>query len=187
VSDTPDYSAFPSAAPASDSLAHLTQLVEQAREMEERVAAAEEELRTAKEELRRVIEGAIPEAMLACGMETFKTLSGLSVTLRDDLQVNQPPVAQRGAAYAWLEENGQGGLLKRGVEIAFGAGSEEAERAHELARTLGGTFPGSVRENLEVNTASLKAFLARALKAGESPPLELFGARKVRAAKIVQK
>lgn len=186
MTDSPDYSSFPTAAPAPGTLAYLTQLVEEAREWEIRVAEREEQLRVAQDELRRIVEGKIPEAMAEAGMETFKTASGLTVSVKDDLQVKQPPVAQRGAAFQWLEDNGQGGLLKRGVEIAFGAGETEAERAHALADRLGVDFPGSVRENLEVNSSSLKAFLSRALAAGESPPLELFGARKVRTAKIKQ-
>lgn len=162
-------------------------MVERAHEAELRVADAEAALKEAQEAHRRIVEVEIPEAMLAVGMATFRTSSGLEVELKDDLQVKQPPVARRGEAYRWLEENKQGGLIKRGVEIAFGAGESEAERAHALANKLGVDFPGSVRENQEVNTASLKAYLRRALEAGESPPLELFGARAYRVAKIKQK
>lgn len=180
------YASFPAAEPPPGTLAHLTHLVERAQEAAERVAAAEAALESVKEEHRRLVEGMIPEAMKAAGMETFRTRSGLSVEVKPGLQVKQPPVNQRSAAYAWLEEHGQGGLIKRGVEIAFGAGEKEQERARALADRLGADFPGSVRENTEVNTNSLKAYLVRALDAGESPPLELFGARKVWAAKITQ-
>lgn len=180
------YASFPASSPTPGTLAHLTHLVERAREAAERVASAEEALRVAEEEHRRLVEGMIPEAMKAAGMETFRTRSGLTVEVKPGLQVKQPPVSQRSAAYAWLEEHGQGGLIKRGVEIAFGAGPTEQERAHALADRLGLDFPGSVRENAEVNSSSLKAYLTRALEAGEAPPLELFGARKVWAAKITQ-
>jgi hypothetical protein len=186
-SSVPDYSAFPAAAPAAGSLAQLSSLVERAHAAELAVADAEAVLEAAQITHRRIVEIDLPEAMSAVGMDTFRTSSGLAVSVRDELQVKQPPVAQRAAAYSWLEDNGQGGLIKRGVEIAFGAGLDEAERAHALADRLGVDFPGAVREQQEVNSTSLKAYLARALKAGESPPLELFGARRFRVAKINQK
>jgi len=180
-----DYSSLP-AEPAipAPTLADLARLVESARDAEMLVVAREAQLADAKAEHRRITEVAIPEAMAAAGMETFRTSSGLTVTIKDDVQVKQPPVAQRAQAYAWLEENGQGGLVKRSVEIAFGAGETEAERAHALVDLLGPQFPGSVREGREVNSSSLAAWLRRAIEAGESPPLELLGARQVRVAKI---
>jgi hypothetical protein len=179
----PDYSAFPAPAPEPASLAQIAALAEEAREAELAVADAEEGLKVARERLRDIIERRLPEAMDSVGMETFSA-RGLVVRVESDLQVKQPPVSQREAAYRWLEENEQGGLVKRSVEIAFGAGDEEAERAHALVDRLGVDFPNAVREGREVNTASLKAYLRRALAAGGSPPLELFGARAFRAARI---
>lgn len=184
---TPDYSSFPAAAPSPGSLAALTELVERAHAAELAVAEAEENLDLATEAHRRIVEQELPAAFDACGMREFTTRSGLRVTVEDQLQVKQPPVARRAAAYSWLEDNGQGGLVKRSVEVAFGAGQNEAERAAALVDLLGPQFPGAVSEGQEVNSSSLKAYLSRALAAGENPPLELFGARRFRAARISQK
>lgn len=186
-SPLPDYSAFPAAPAPADALATLSALIERAREEELAVEAAEAALKEAQAKHQRTVEQEIPAAFDACGMTSFTTRSGLTVTVEDQLQVKQPPVPQRAAAYAWLEQHGQGGLVKRSVEVAFGAGETEAERAAALVDLLGPQFPGAVREGQEVNSSSLKAYLARSLAAGDSPPLELFGARRFRAAKIVRK
>lgn len=185
MTDSPsrDYSAFPTPAPEPATLAQISALAEEARAAELAVADAEELLRLAEDRLREIVEKRLPEAMDSVGMTTFSG-RGLKVSIGNELQVKQPPVNQRAAAYRWLEEHEQGGLIKRSVEIAFGAGEEERARAAALADRLGVDFPNAVHEGQEVNSSSLKAYLRRALEAGESPPLELFGARAFRAARI---
>jgi hypothetical protein len=164
-------------------LSALAALVEEAHLAQLAVDAAEEALKKAQEVARDLIERRLPEAMDAVGMQEFRT-RGLRVRVEPVLQVKQPPVAQRAAAHDWLRAHDQGGLIRRGVEIAFGASEKEQERAHALADRLGVDFPGAVRESEEVNTSSLKAFLRRAVEAGENVPLDIFGARIFRAAKF---
>jgi hypothetical protein len=162
-------------------LAHVVQLVDETREAEAAVEAAEEKLRLAKERHRELVERRLPEAMDAVGLTRLDS-RGVTVVVRDEVQVKQPPVHQRGAAHQWLRENGQGGLVRNTVEVDFAAGQEE--RARALLDHLELSHPGSVRRVEEVNSTSLAAFLRRALNDGASPPLELFGARAFRAAKF---
>lgn len=168
----------------SGDLQRLVDLVERARAADIRVAEVEEELRTAKEELRRIVEGELPEAMDAIGMETF-TARGLTVKVGSEIQVKQPPVDRRAEAHRWLRENGHGGMVKHTVEVAFASGEEQ--EASRLLQDLESERPGNVRDVEKVETSTLKAWLKRALEAGDSPPLELFGARLFRAATIKTK
>lgn len=182
-----DYSGvLPAEAPAAPTLASLSALVDEAITAQALVDAAEAALKERSQALARIVEVRLPEAMALAGMQSF-TAHGLRVSIEDVLQVKQPPVSQREAAYDWLNRHEQGGLIKRTVEIAFGAGEQEAERAHALVDRLGVDFPSSVREQQEVNTASLKAFLRRELEDGKSPPLDIFGARRMRVAKFEKK
>jgi len=184
MSDLPDYSEFASAPAGEASLASIVAMVEEAHAAELAVAEAEEALRVKKEALRDVVERRLPEALDAIGMDRLSA-RGLTVTVEDALQVSQPPVAQRPAAYRWLEEHGEGGMVKREVRVTFAAG--EQDDAEKLESELDADFPGRVRKAEEVNTSTLKAYLRRALEAGERVPLELFGARAFRVARIRQK
>jgi len=180
-----DYSAFPSGDPEPATLAQIRLLVDEAHAAELEVAAAEEALRAAKDRLRDVVERRLPEAMDSVGLEQIQA-GGLVIRIEDDLQVKQPPRSQREAAHAWLRQHDQGGLVRTEVAVPFGPGLEEQERARALLDSLGLGYPQATK-NEEVNSTSLKAFLRRALRDGESPPLELFGARAFRVAKITDK
>lgn len=168
---------------ASPTLASITALVEETRAAELAVEQAEESLHMAKEKHRDLVERRLPEAMDLAGLTRVDT-RGLTVVVKDEVQVSQPPKNQRHAAHEWLRENNQGGLVKDTVEVAFGTGKEQQERAKALLLHLELSYPGNVRRVEEVNTSSLKAFLKRALADGATPPLELFGARAFRAAKF---
>lgn len=169
-------------APASDRLERILALGEEMRTAEADVARLALESQAAADRLREIVERRLPEAMDEAGLAEFRLRDGRSVVVEPAIQVKQPPVHQRGAAYAWLEDHGQGGLVKRSVEVAVGPGQQE--RAHALADRLGVDFPGAVREAAEVHTGQLKAYIRRAVENGEAIPLELFGARVFRVAKV---
>lgn len=178
-----DYSAFDTGPAAEGDLARIASLAREAEDAEIAVADAEEALRLARERLADVVERRLPEAMDAIGMENFSA-GGLKVTVQDDVQVKQPPKNQRQAAYEWLRNNDQGGLVRLEVAVQFGPGETEQERAKSLLEDLTADGYAQAVAAEDVNTTSLKAFLRRALREGQSPPLELFGARAVRVAKI---
>lgn len=166
--------------PKTVSLASITALVEEANAAELAVAEAEESLQREKEKLRDIVERRLPEMMDAVGMKKG-VFNGLKIEVADEMQVKQPPVAQRAAAHDWLRKNNLAGLIKNTVEVSFGVGQEDD--ALKFVKELNDESR-SARRVEEVNSTTLKAHLQRALAAGESPPLELFGARAYRVAKI---
>lgn len=167
----PDYSQYASREPRTEDLAQLRDLVDQMLQAKDDLADAVEETRRRKDALEDFSRRSIPELMVSVGLEKFTTTGGMEVIIKPKAG-GAPAAANRAEAYAWLEANGQGGLVKRTVEVAFATG--QGEESDELQARLGLEFPGNVREAQKVEPSSMSAFIRRAM---EDPafPRELFG------------
>ena len=91
-------------------------------------------------------------------------------------------VADRDSAYGWLEEHGFSGLIKG--ELTIGFSRLELPRAEALVKELvAAGHPAVLVKNIHAGT--LKAFVKEQLAQTELEfPMELFGARPVKVAKI---
>ena len=170
---TNDYSAFQRSAPTTEQLSQLTALILNMREAELELAKREEEQKLATERLRKVAEVDIPELMASVGLQRFTTSDGFEVRVKKHYSA-APKVADRDAAYDWLEQNGHGGLVKRTVEVGFGVG--QSEDAARLVAELEGRF-NNVAKARKVEPASLKAWAKRQIEDGIQFPRDLFGVR----------
>jgi len=166
--------------PAEAAHAQLDALVMQMQEAESDVAQAEMVLKQAQERHRDICERQIPELMDEMGLLEFKNRDGLHVKIERKIRASIP-AALRPAAYAWLEDNGFGGMLKRTVSVAFNR--DEADAARELVGQLDGKFAG-VKEDCKVEPSTLSAFVREQLEQGSELPLELFGVFEQRIAKV---
>jgi hypothetical protein len=149
---------------------------------DEAVEQAEAALSAAKERARQLREETIPSAMQELGLEEIKLDTGQKLSVRQDVYA-AIPAAQRDAAYAWLDENGFGGLIKVEVKAAYARGEKDSavQLAHELrGRGLDAAMTQSV------HAQTLKAFLREQIAAGTAIPLDLFGARPVWTAKLTK-
>ena len=156
-----------------DILSNITQMATAVQVREHSVAVIEEQLKKAKAELRKVQEHDLPEAMLACNMETFVTSDGLKVSVKETLYAS---IAAKNKVEAgkWLIANELGALVKEDVVIGFDGGDHEAVQELLDKLTLIGTKNVSTSESM--NTASIKAAIKELLADGKEVPLELFGA-----------
>lgn len=146
------------------------------------VDAAEALLRQRKEEARLLREESIPMAMAELGLNEVRLDSGERVTVKQDVYASIPP-DKRNEAYAWLEANGFGGLIKTEVVMHFTRG--ELDAAKQLAAELKQEgYEPELEQGVHVQT--LRAFLREQLEqANAALPLELFGAKPVWLAKVV--
>ena len=156
-----------------DILSNITAMAFSVKQREHAVAAIEETLKKAKAELRKVQEHDLPEAMLACNMETFVTADGLNVSVKETLYASIA-AKNKVAASKWLIENELGALVKEDVVIGFDGGNHDAVQELIDKLTLLGTKNVSTSESM--NTASIKAAIKELLGDGKEVPLELFGA-----------
>lgn len=151
-------------------------LVEYDREVED----AELALKGLKENARRVREESLPTAMLEIGLDKVVLTTGEKVEVKSDVFA-QPPAERKTEMHAWLEEHGFGGLIKTEVSVEYGKG--EVEDAKEMLAELKGR---GIAANIfmGVHAQTLKAFLREQLEAAQPIPLDLFGARPVKIAKV---
>jgi len=164
-----------------DDLSNITHMAAHVVADEKEVARIEEMLTEAKKRLRKVQDFDLPEAMLACNMETFTTSNGLKVSVKETLTASISK-ANKQAAAKWLLENELGALVKEDVIIGFDNGASEAVNA--LVKLLAENGVTNVSTHESMNTASVKAGIKELLAQGKDVPLELFGAHFYRKAVV---
>ncbi len=164
-----------------DDLSNITALASAVMFHTRTVSRIEEELKLAKKVLRKVQECDLPEAMLACNMETFVTGDGLKVSVKESMTASISK-ANKQAAAQWLINNELGALVKEDVVIGFDNGDDEG--VAELIKLLTDNGVTGVATTESMNTASIKAGIKELLAQGKDVPLELFGIYFIRKAVV---
>lgn len=151
-----------------------------ARELEE--FRCEVALKAAVEARREVAERRLPELMEKLGLSQFTTTSGIKVKVATSYYADIPE-ARKSEAHRWLERNGQGGLIKRNMEVSFGKGENEEAAAFKdlLAHTA---FSDRLTEKEAVHPSTLRGWVREMLEAGKDVPMELFGVGRRQSVKI---
>ena len=143
-----------------------------------KVENLEAELKSAKAALKQIEEVELPEAMDDIEMDCFETREGLRIEIATTIvcgKVTNP------AALAYLEQEGDSGMIKADVTIAFGK-EEEAEANKLMQRLMKQKF--DVKQEKHVHQSTAKSYITRMLAEGKNIDLELFGAFSKRKAKI---
>lgn len=131
------------------------------------VEAADAALKEAKARLLRTQREDMPAVMQEAGVPALELADGRRIELKDGVDASIPE-DQRDAAFAWLEERGFGGLIKTALAADFG--KDEAEAAHAGAALLQERFGVEPAVRRTVHPATLKAFVAERMAAGETLP-----------------
>lgn len=179
--DDEDLSPPPS---GDNSLGILRSLATEQRDTEREIASLERDLVRAKDRLRDIAEVRLPEMMDALGVPEFSTSDGLKIKIKEVVRASMGSTeAEKGAALDWLEKNGHGRLIKRVLEVPFGAGAEQQDRARALQanlveRGLHATF------ERKVESSTLRAFIIEMLNDGRDIPLETFKVLRQRRAQV---
>lgn len=177
----PDYSKYIGVGHNSEgAFAELNKLVDEQHAAEQEVNRLMLELKRAQEAQLDISQRRLPELMDSLGLSTFKTTSGLAITIQEKIrasisQENKPK------AFAWLEEHGFGGLIKRNVVIKFGRDQEE--EAVQYLDTLRQDGKDAALDKT-VHSSTLASFVREQLEEGKNIPVEVFGVFRQREAKI---
>jgi len=165
---------------AAEALQQLTVLAGLLKQAEADVEKTETEFKAAKERARVLREEDIPAFMTEIGMTMLALEDGTVVQIASDVFAG---ITKEKAddAFGWLEEHGFGGLVKSTLTLVFQ--KAQLETSYDVAAELlkMGYEPEITRG---VHAGSLKAFLREQLAKGTDIPLELFGARPVKVAKL---
>lgn len=165
---------------SSDKLAQISKLAEEQAKAEAKVADLEAQLDAANKALNDLAEHRIPALMQECGIEKFKTTSGLNVEIDAKMRASIPK-ARVPEAVGYLESIGYGDLVKRSFTSKFTR--DQQNQAQEFAQML--RDKGfSAEEKQEVHPQTLAAWVKEQLERGVDIPLDLFGAFWQRRAKI---
>lgn len=176
MTDTPSLPDFGRHGQKSATFEQTKRISDAVDEYLDAVAAAAEAEAAFKEKkalVRRYEEHLIPEAMREAGVTETKLTSGYTVKIKSDVRASIPK-AKEAEAFAWLESNGQGGMIKRTVEVPFAMGEED--RVRELMDDLQAReFSCGARKKVESST--LRSFVRRQLEDPANKfPMDLFGA-----------
>jgi hypothetical protein len=180
-----DYSVFEdqSATNQEDVLGKISTLADEMHDLDKQIAASELKTKQLKEEHRQIAEEQLPELFEQVGMSELKTRKGLPLQLKNKVFTNISK-GRKPKAIAWLDDNGQGGMVKRNVIIEFDKTKEEKVKA--LLRLIGKGWPNH-RVELDVHASTVKAFVKRQLEEGEDIPLDIFGVHCVDVVEISSK
>lgn len=180
-----DYSDFSEdeAPNQEDVLGRISKLADEMHDTDKKIAEAELNVKKLKEKHRQIAEEQLPELFEQVGMKELKTRSGLPLKLKNKVHTNISK-GRKPTAIAWLDANGQGGMVKRNVIIDFDKTKEDKVKA--LLRLIGRGWPNN-RVELDVHAATVKAFVTRQLKEGKVIPLDVFGVHCVDVVEITSK
>jgi len=156
---------------AAAQLSRVAQMAETLTEAQREVAQCEGQLEEAERTLRRIAREDYPELLREVGLTEVTLPDRRKIVLADGFdcgisEENKP------AAFAWLRDNGFGGLIKTEVTVAFGRSEQdELERLLKLLEEHG--FIAAVGDSVHWQT--LKSFIKERKEAGEPVPADLFG------------
>ena len=164
----------------SDVLGRISKLADKMHDLDKEKAKLELKVKQITEQHRQIAEEQLPELFEQVGMEELKTRSGLPLKLKDKVHTNISK-GRKPAAIAWLDENGQGGMVKRSVIIDFD--KTQGDKVVRLLKLIGKGWPNN-RTELDVHAATVRAFVVRQLAAGKKIPFDVFGIHCVKAVEI---
>ena len=143
-----------------------------ARELAEARASVErkeEELAEAKKRFRALAESAIPEAMEELGLEAgTKLRTPFGELVFAEVVRARINKSDEEEAFAWLQSNDEGDLIKTKLELEFGRG--EADTACRLRAELERSLDRPVSNKQTVHHSTLSAWARNRLEEGLEVP-----------------
>ena len=167
-----------------DKLTQLEELTQQMDASFDEVAGLEERLKEAKEHKRMLQEDIIPDAMREAGQDLLKLPSGRYLSLEHELKVRVPKNATD-EAYLYLEDVGEGGMIRRSVVCEFRKDQEEDATAALEALRHAGFHQAYIKK--EHHWATLQAWVKSKFEEGQDVPRDLFGVHERDVAMVKSK
>lgn len=165
---------------SSDALKELTRLANALVEADQAVEDAEQALKDAKAKARNLREIEVPDYLQELGLQKVTLDSGESVGYKPDVRLEWDD-AKKALAFAWLEKNEFGGLIKTEVASSFGKGEIDKAKALLEALTEQG-YEASLSRDVHYQT--MCAFLREQIEAGNPIPLDEWGAVAINKATV---
>jgi hypothetical protein len=182
ATDLSQYEADAKARPSSEAITSLTSLTRRVVEVQREKTRLEAELKRAEEMERELTWNQIPAIMDVIGLKHFELTDGTTIHVGEEIRTSMP---KKSAAegVAWLDDNGEAGMVKRRFVIAFNRDQTALVNKFkaDLARRK---VPLAVTIEQYVEPPTLKSWVTRKLEEGASIPEKLFGVFRQRIAKV---
>lgn len=177
------------AVPSAENLEKLRVAALELANITARIENLSDDLKKAQEreaELKRTI---LPDLFAQAGTDKIGLPeAGVDINVKNYYKASisaEWPVEKQSEAFAWLESEGHGGLIRVTVSVSFGKGEiEKAKQLQELIRQspIGNTHPAEIKMGVPWQT--LTSFVREQYEAGEELPLETLGAVAGRIAEV---
>lgn len=178
---TPDYSAYQEETAPEVSLDEVQREAAKMLDAQERVDELKAELDRAEDALKLLARETIPELLERAGLSEIKLAGGAVVTLKEAVH-GSIIKSREEEAFAWMEENGYGSLIKRNFNIKFGRDDEAW--ADKFARDCSQRKkPLDLVRVKKVEPMTLKKFIKDRSEEGTELP-EAFSTHRYVAAKL---
>lgn len=157
----------------------LGQLILEQEELEDR-------LKDVKKQIVQYQETLLPEVMDEIGLSDITTKGGLRIEMREEVRASLPKdEGKRLAAFRYLRDTGNDGIIKRQFVINYGRDSAQwAEAFAEMLEKAEIKEHATVEQMETIHQQTLLKFLREQLDSHEEVPLESFGAFVQRFARI---
>ncbi|MHC4647900.1 MAG: gp33 family protein [Planctomycetota bacterium] len=166
--------------PADADLRKVSELADVQVSLESQIDNTERALTSLKKEYERVRSELLPAALREQGLKEITLTDGSRVRVVEILRASIPKAKQL-EAFAWLDANGYGDIIKHVVSASFAAGEgEKATQAYESLGALGITAD----EKRSVHPQTLGAFVREQTEAGVALPEHLLGVYRGEQTKI---
>jgi len=182
-----DYSDFQTEEIGDNMMARIEGLAQKQVAAEALVESLEAQLVEAKANFRLISEKDIPNLLDEFDLadSTVNTPAGHEVKMATAIR-GSIPKANETAAFQWLEDDGNGNLIKRQVTIEFGK-DQEAWAAKFQRDCAKRKKPLNMKIKRAVHAGTLQAFVRRKLDEGVDIPMDTFGVFRQRFAKVTVK
>jgi len=178
----PDYSAYKEP-PGSTILGQLREAAQKLITQRAVVAKLEDELKAATDRLTLMEEKIIPDLMEKADSLKITTADGLMIEVKEQVftsikEENKPK------AFAWLEKNKLGDIIKRQFVIKFGKGDEAWAKKFQRD-LLKRKKPLNSEVSRNIHPGTLKKTVTDILEEGKlNLPLEVFGVHRRKVAEV---
>ena len=158
----------------------VSQTIHRIKELKLKIERIEDDLSELKKLQAVLVEETIPGMFQELSLSSISIDAGEEVTVTQDVYVQLNPESKR-EAFAWLANNGFGGLIKTEVVTSFSRNERDKALAFSSLLAKKGYTTGFEES---VHPQTMAAFMREQIRDQGKVPLDLFGARPVWKTKI---
>ena len=161
----------------------LTNKAEELLELEKLMDKVQAELKEVKNKYQKVSEEDIPSMLSELGLSEITMNDGSKISTSQYYSARITP-DKTDEAFAWLNNNGHGDIIKNTVSVSFGR--EDNDSALKLASELHSKGLDPAQKKW-VEPMTLKAFVREQVENGNDLPLETFNVYIGQKTRIIKK